>query len=209
MDAKPPTIEQYEEREQDEHTARITQALYEAVKDILEQDQEKDSYIFSQIDFVNTLNYIVEDQLSVLRQDKLTMPQWTERFNRWFVFCDAVVNLGISVIPKKEALEKQDYEEVFKGVQVNANFNAMFLKPRNIRIVFSHKSPEVKEKYKWLAMPCLVITDDQGVEHEIAITTSPNANVWWLDLLTSFHATYNWNHNPVISPDLEEEEENE
>lgn len=204
-----------EEQEQldpiDTQTAEIIQSLYNAQLQIEEEEKDLDrAYIFNQHEFVDSLNYVVEDQLSVLRGDKITMQQWSERFNRWFVFCDAVVNLGISVVPKAEALDKQDYAEVFKGVQVNAVFNTTFLKPRNIRVIFSHKSPEVKEKYKWLAMPCLIVKDEKGVEHEIAITPSPNAAVWWLDLLSSFHATYNWNLNPVSIPDLEEDgEEND
>jgi hypothetical protein len=50
----------------------------------------------------------------------------------------------------------------------------------------------VKEKYPWLAMPCLIVKDEEGQEHEIALTPGPEAHVWWLDVLTNFHASYNW-----------------
>ena len=63
------------------------------------------------------------------------------------------------------------------------------------------------EKYPWLAMPVLIISDDNGVEHQIAITPSPNARVWWLDILAGFHGSYNWVQNESIDTYEEGEEE--
>ena len=62
------------------------------------------------------------------------------------------------------------------------------------------------EKYPWLAMPVLIISDANGVEHQIAITPSPNARVWWLDILAGFHGSYNWVQNESIV-DYEEGDE--
>lgn len=150
------------------------------------------NYLFNHDEFVDSLQYIVADQLSVLRGEQVERGEWAKRFNRWFVFCDGVVNMGISCVYKQEALGKEDYETIFKGIRVNAMFETAFLKPRGIKIVFAYKNDEIKEQYKWLAMPTLEITDDQGVVHQIAITPSPGAAVWWLDILSQFHANYNW-----------------
>ncbi len=181
------------EDKQDPHRAKMLQTFADVQLKIDEENAIADHYFINHAEFVAALDYIVADQLSVLDGDQLSTTEWARRFNRWFVFCDAVVNLGIACVYSKQLIEQGDYETVFKGIKVNAIFNTTFLKPRGIEVIFTHKSPEVKEKYPWLAMPCLIIKDKEGVEHQIAITTSPRASVWWLDILAGFHQSYNWN----------------
>lgn len=171
---------------------RMMENLEEVVKQHNDIHKTTD-YLFNQGEFVDALEHVVADQLSALKKEKLTPMQWSERFNRWTTFCDAVVNLGFSCLYSKEALSSEEYDKVFSTLALNKVFETSFLKPRGIRVILSHKSAMVKEKYPWLAMPCLVVKDEQGVEHEIAITPSPNAEVWWLDILMSFHSSYNWN----------------
>ena len=43
---------------------------------------------------------------------------------------DAVVNLGISCLYSKDALQDKDYEAVFKTLKINKAFESSFLKPR-------------------------------------------------------------------------------
>lgn len=186
-------IFQAEEDTRDPHYAKMLQTFADVQIKLDETNASADRYFFNHDEFVAALEFINADQLSVLNEDKISMTEWTKRFNRWFVFCDAVVNMGVSCIYSKQALEKEDYDTVFKGIKVNAIFDTTFLKPRGIKVIFTHKSTQVQEKYPWLAMPCLIITDKEGVEHQIAITTSPRASVWWLDILAGFHESYNWN----------------
>lgn len=186
----------------DPYYAKMIQTFSDIQLKIAAQDEERSDYVFNHEEFIDALEHVLDDQRSALSGVKLSMTEFSKRFNRWFVFCDAVVNMGIACVYSKDALEKQDYDTIFKGIRVNAIFETKFLKPRGIRVEFTHKSAQIREKYKWLAMPCLIITDNSGVEHQIAITTSPNASVWWLDMLAGFHATYNWDFNPEEGFDI-------
>lgn len=177
----------------DVHYERIMETLTQVSDRLQEEAQVSDRYIFNQAEFVDALDYIVKDQLSALKKEKLSPTEWANRFNRWFIFCDAVANLGISCAYTQASLKNtQDYEGIFKTLKLNKTFETAFLKPRGIRVEMTHKSAQVKDKYPWLAMPCLIVKDEEGVEHQIAITPSPNARVWWLDVLISFHGSYSW-----------------
>lgn len=194
------------EEQVDPHHERILTTLEDIVVKIDDEQKEADGYIFNHEEFIDACNHVVEDQLSALRKDKLSIGEFSSRFNRWFVFCDAVVNLGISCLYPKEALKDGEYETVFKTLKLNKNFETTFLKPCGIKIELRHKSKEVMEKYPWLAMPVLIINDADGIEHQIAITPSPTAKVWWLDILANFHGSYNW----ILSNDdglIDEEDE--
>ncbi|BAW19106.1 hypothetical protein [Ralstonia phage RP31] len=177
---------------------RILGTLEEVQKNIDEERAQADGYYFDRDEFVAALPHIVADQLSAIKKEKLAPKEFAERFNRWFVFCDAVCNLGISCVKNKEALAKQEYESVFRSLKVNKQFENTFLKPHDIRVEFAFKSRTIKEQYKWLAMPCLIVTDEEGTEHKIAITPSPTGSVWWLDILSGFHATYQWTNELLM-----------
>lgn len=177
-------------------------------KILMAQDEQEKGvghgYIHDHAEFMESLDHVVNDQLSAIRQDKISISELTTRINRWFAFCDAVANLGVSCIYNQRFAANNDYEKLFTGLRVNASFNSMYLKPRGIVVEFRHKSKEAQEQYPWLAMPCLVIKGNDDIEHEIAITPTTNAAVWWLDILTDFHATFNWEPEAIrIVPDEE------
>lgn len=184
----------------DPHYDRIVETLETVTEKIFEQSAAADKYIFNHEEFVNSLDHIMPDQLAALKnqqlpedqRQKLPAAEFADRFNRWFVFCDAVVNLGISCLYTQEAAKKEDYETIFKTLKINKQFEVSFLRPRGMRVELTHKSSVVKTKYPWLAMPVLIVTDEKGEEHQIAITPSPSARVWWLDVLISFHGSYDW-----------------
>ena len=171
---------------------RLISTLMQVQVEIDEEVKVRDRYLFDQAAFIDALGHVVADQKSALKKEKITAPVWAERFNRWFVFCDAVLNLGISCSYSKELMNKENYAEIFGTLKLNAIFDTTFLKPRGIKVIFTHKNPVVRDKYPWLAMPVLVVKDDAGVEQHIALTPSPNAAVWWLDVLTGFHGTFEW-----------------
>lgn len=177
---------------------RMIETLEKAIKQTDDQKKEGNNYQFDHEEFVNSLEHIVADQLSAVKREVIQLSQVGERFNRWIVFCNAVVNMGISCLYSKEALEKEEYEKVFKTLKLNKVFETTFLKPRGIKVELRHKSEKVMQKYPWLAMPVLIIKDEKGEEHEIALTPSPDAEVWWLDILTGFHASYSWNYEDVM-----------
>jgi hypothetical protein len=183
---------------------RMIETLEKAIKQTEENQQEGNNYQFDHAEFVATLEHIVSDQLSAIKREVLQLSQVGERFNRWVTFCNAVVNLGISCVYSKESLKDEKYEDVFKTLKLNKIFETTFLKPRGIKIELRHKSEKVMEKYSWLAMPVLVIKDEKDEEHLIALTPSPGAEVWWLDILSGFHASYNWNYNvEEVDPEVE------
>jgi hypothetical protein len=177
---------------------RMIETLEQAIKQTDEANKEGNDYLFNQEEFIHALENIVADQQSALKKEVIKLSQVAERFNRWVVFCNAVVNLGISCLYSKEALQKEDYATVFKTLKINKVFETTFLKPRGIKVELRHKSEKVMEKYPWLAMPVLVIKDESGEEHLIALTPSHEAVVWWLDILTGFHASYNWNYEDIV-----------
>lgn len=192
-DAKALFLDEGHAEQHDPHYNRIVGSLQDIVKQQIEDEKKNPpQYLFDRKEFEDALPHIVKDQLSALKKETLSPAEFAQRFNRWFTFCDAVVNLGITCLYSKQALESNAYETVFESLKINKQFENAFLKPHDLRIELTHKSKEVQEKYSWLAMPCLIITDDAGVEHQIAITPSPFAQVWWLDILVSFHASYNW-----------------
>lgn len=203
---------------------RVVEGLEEALKQHDEEfSVDGNRYLFDQSAFVNALEHVVADQLSAVKKEKLNWQEAAARINRWLVFCEAVVNMGITCLYSREALEKEDYTTVFNTLKLNKTFETTFLKPRGIRVEFRHKNAMVKEKYPWLAMPCLIVKDDEGQEHEIALTPGPEARVWWLDILTNFHASYNWDfqdlsgdgaaassiHDPYATLDDDEDDEDE
>lgn len=178
---------------------RITSALEEAVKQHDEEFRiQGNHFLFDQMAFVATLEHVVKDQLSVLKKDKITPQEWAARFNRWLVFCETVINMGVTCVYSRQALEKEDYQTVFNTLAINKIFETTFLKPRGIKIDLVHKNEQIKNKYPWLAMPCLIIKDEQGEEHQIALTPGPEAKVWWLDVLASFHASFNWDYQGLL-----------
>jgi hypothetical protein len=182
----------------DPHYNSIVQTLEDVQKQIEEERSKADGYIFDRAEFEAALPFIISDQQSALRKDKLTHKEWADRFNRWFTFCDAVANLGITCVKNKAALEKEDWEAVFSSLKLNKQFEDTFLKKHKLRIAMDYKSGTIKEKYKWLAMPVLLVTDDAGVEHKIAISPSPFARVWWLEILIGFHSQYQWKSEQEI-----------
>lgn len=194
-----------EEGPKDEHYERILATMEEVIAQQDEEQKTLDGYIFNQEEFLDACDHVVADQRSALKKEKINSKEFAIRFNRWFTFCDAVLNLGISCLYSKDALKDKDYEAVFKTLKLNKQFETMFLKPRGLKVELRHKSKMVMEKYPWLAMPVLVINDEQGVEHEIALTPSPNAAVWWLDILSSFHGSYNW----VLAPQFDMDDEDD
>ena len=177
---------------------RVVEGLEEA---IIQHDKEfsvdGNRYLFDQVAFVDSLEHVVDDQLSAVKKEKLPWQEVAVRINRWLVFSEAVVNMGITCLYSRDALEKEDYATVFSTLKLNKTFETSFLKPRGIKVEFRHKNAMVKEKYPWLAMPCLIVKDEEGQEHEIALTPGPEAHVWWLDILTNFHASYNWDFNDL------------
>lgn len=175
---------------------RMIEGLNAAIKQHDEEREQVGSYLFNQGEFIDSLEHVVADQLSAIKKEKLPMMEVSKRFNRWITFCDAVVQLGFSCIYSKDSLQKEEYATVFGTLKLNKVFETTFLKPRGIRVALRHKSDEINNKYPWLAMPCLVVKDEDGVEHLIAITPSPEAQVWWLDILTGFHNSYNWGWMP-------------
>lgn len=189
------------EKEGDANHERIITALTEIQIQLDEDRKNADTYLFNQQEFIAALDHIVADQQSALKKEKIDSAQWAERFNRWFVFCDAVLHLGFTCRYKPEAMQKEDYETVFRSLALSKVFETTFLKPRRIRVELTHKSDEVKKSYPWLAMPCLIVTDEKGEEQLIALTPSPYAPVWWLDILTGFHSTFEWQKR------IEEEQE--
>lgn len=176
--------------------------IYSVLENILLQqhEQEKDikhGYYHDHFEFMESLDHVVNDQFSAIRNDKISITELTTRINRWFVFCDAVANLGVSCLYNKNNANNNDYAKMFGGLRINSAFTSTYLKPKGIVVEFRHKSKEARENFPWLAMPCLVIVDNKGTEHEVAITPTSGASVWWLDILTSFHNTYNWNMDPT------------
>lgn len=189
----------------DEEHERLLTSLEDIIVQLDEEKKAADGYVFNVEEFVNACQHVVADQLSAIHGEKIDRIEFARRFNRWFVFCDAVVNMGISCRYPKDALKDKEYEEVFKTLKLNKVFESTFLKPRRIRVELRHKSKQVMSKYPWLAMPVLIVRDKDDVEHEIAITPSPNAAVWWLDILSSFHGSYNW----VLTPQFDEGDDEE
>lgn len=177
---------------------RMIETLEQAIKQNDEANKEGNNYLFNQEEFIHALEHVVADQHSALKKEVIQLKQVAERFNRWVVFCNAVVNLGISCMYSKDHLQREDYATVFKTLKINKVFETTFLKPRGIKVELRHKSEKVMEKYPWLAMPVLVIKDEAGEEHLIALTPSQEAEVWWLDILTGFHASYNWNYEDIV-----------
>lgn len=192
----------------DPHYDRIINTLIQVSEGLEEENNTINSFLFDHAEFVDALDHVVSDQLSAIKKEKITMPEWSDRFNRWFIFCDTVINLGISCTYSKDALKTHDHATIFKTLKLNKNFETTFLTPRKIRIEFTHKSKQVKDKYPWLAMPCLIVKDEAGQEYQIAITPTPIGRVWWLDILLSFHGSYDWitDHPEVNDPDGEEYE---
>lgn len=192
--------------EYDPNYNRIIAALEEAQKNIEKEAAQSDGYIFNRDEFVASLPHIVADQLAAIKnqqlpeaeRQKLTPEVFAERFNRWFAFCDAVCNLGISCLKNKEALAKGEYESVFRSLKLNKQFESTFLKPHGIVVEFAFKSRSIKEQYNWLAMPCLIITDEKGEKHKVAITPSVVGQVWWLEILVGFYATYQWQNELLM-----------
>ena len=199
--------EALEEGPRDENHERLLASLEDVIVKLDEEKKAADGYIFNVEEFVDACQHVVSDQLSALKGEKIDRVEFAKRFNRWFVFCDAVVNMGISCRYPKDALKDKEYEEVFKTLKLNKQFEATFLKPRRIRVEMRHKSKQVMDKYPWLAMPVLIVRDKDDVEHEIALTPSPNATVWWLDILSSFHGSYNWVLAPQFGEGDDDEEE--
>lgn len=181
-----------EEGPRDENHERLLASLEDVIVKLDEEKKEAGGYIFNIEEFVDACKHINADQLSALKKEKIDRVEFAKRFNRWFIFCDAVVNMGISCRYPKDALKDKKYEEVFKTLKLNKVFESSFLKPHRIQVELRHKSKQVMNKYPWLAMPVLIVHDKEGIEHEIAITPSPIASVWWLDILSSFHGSYNW-----------------
>lgn len=176
---------------------RVYAALEKILQEQYEQEDKSDKGFFHDHEaFLESMEHVVQDQFSAIRGDKISLGELANRINRWGTFCDAVVNVGVSCIYNQRFAADNDYEKLFKGLRVNASFNSLYLKPRNIVVEFRHKSEEAKEKFPWLAMPCLIIKGNDGEEHEIAITPSNDGRTWWLDTLTNFHNTYNWNLEP-------------
>lgn len=196
-DAKQPFYNEELVEAVDPNYNRMIENLENAIKQSDAEQKEGNNYQFNQEEFVNALEHIVADQLSAIKKEVIQLKQVGERLNRWVVFCNAVVNLGISCMYSKEALKDEKYEEVFKTLKLNKVFETTFLKPRGIKVELRHKSEKVMEKYPWLAMPVLVVKDEKGEEHLIALTPSPDAEVWWLDILVGFHASYSWNYEDV------------
>lgn len=183
---------------------RVVEQLLEVSKQIEEENADA-GYFFDKDEFTAALPHIVADQLSALRKDKLTAAEWAQRANRWWTFCDAIANLGITCMYNKAALAKEEYETVFRTLKLNTQFDKTFLKPNGIKIEFRWKTGSIKEDFRWLAMPVLVVRDEQGVEHNIAITPSPQGKVWWLDILTGFHASFEWvKETEIEDQDFEE-----
>lgn len=181
---------------------RINENLETALKQHDEDfGREGNHFLFDQAAFVSALEHVVADQLSVIKKEKITATQWSERFNRWIVFCETVVNMGITCVYSKDSLEKEDYATVFNTLAINKIFETTFLKPRGIRVQLTHKNDTVKDKYPWLAMPCLIIKDEEGEEHKVALSPGPQARVWWLDILANFHASFNWDYQGLMDGD--------
>ena len=199
--------EALEKGPRDEEHERLLASLEEVIVHLDEEKKAADGYVFNVEEFVDACQHVVADQLSAINGEKIDRVEFAKRFNRWFIFCDAVVNMGISCRYPKDALKDKEYEEVFKTLKLNKVFESTFLKPRRIRVELRHKSKQVMDKYPWLAMPVLVVRDKEGVEHEIAITPSPNASVWWLDILSSFHDSYNWVLAPQFGMGDDDDEE--
>lgn len=185
--------ENVQQSEAKAHYDRIMETLMQVTERLDEEAEKTERFLFNQAEFINALEHVKADQLSGLKKEKISPAEWATRFNRWFVFCDTVINMGISCRYPKESAKKEDYETIFQTLKLNKQFETTFLKPRGIRVEFKHKSKQVMDKYPWLAMPVLLITDEAGEEHQIAIIPSPNSQVWWLDILLNFHGTYDWN----------------
>lgn len=180
-----------------EKTDPIYNRIVENLDAALQQHEEEfgregNHFLFDHAAFIDSLDHVIADQQSTLKKEKLTPKEWSLRFNRWIVFCETVVNMGITCIYSKDALAKEDYATVFNTLSISKIFETTFLKPRGIKIELVHKNDTVKEKYPWLAMPCLIIKDDEGQVHHIALTPGPEARVWWLDTLANFHESFNW-----------------
>lgn len=199
--------EALEKGPRDEEHERLLASLEEVIVHLDEEKKAADGYVFNVEEFVDACQHVVADQLSAINGEKIDRVEFAKRFNRWFIFCDAVVNMGISCRYPKDALKDKEYEEVFKTLKLNKVFESTFLKPRRIHVELRHKSKQVMDKYPWLAMPVLIVRDKDAVEHEIAITPSPNAAVWWLDILSSFHGSYNWVLAPQFGMGDDDEEE--
>jgi hypothetical protein len=191
----------------DENYDRMMKALEDASNQIEEERNNRGGYVFDYAEFIDACDHVVADQLSALKKEKISPAEFATRFNRWFTFCDAVINLGISCLYPQTALKDKEYEVIFKSLKIHKQFELTMLKPRNIKIAMRHKSSQVKEKYSWLAMPVLIIKDADGVEHEVAITPSPNASTWWFDVLVGFHGSYNWiNDSPEVFGEIDEDD---
>lgn len=195
------------EKPKDEHHEHILNTLESIIIKLDDEKKNADSYLFNHAEFVEACKHVIPDQLSAIRKDALTLKEFSTRFNHWFIFCDAVANLGISCLYPKEALKDKDYAAVFKTLKLNKAFESSLLTPHGIKIEFRHKNKQVMEKYPWLAMPVLIINDDAGVEHQVAITPSHHAAVWWLDILANFHGSYDWVLTEPYESGEEEEEE--
>lgn len=176
--------------------------VYAVLENIMmQQEEQKENsdhgYYHDHFAFMESLDHVVADQLAAIRNDKISITELTTRINRWFVFCDAIANLGVSCIYNKRNADNNDYAKMFGGLRINAAFISTYLKPKGITVEFRHKSTEARENFPWLAMPCLIIVDNANTEHKVAITPTTSASVWWLDILTSFHNTYNWDMDPT------------
>lgn len=189
----------------DPHYNRILETLENVSSLLEEQAKQEEGYRFDPEEFEAALPHIIADQLSALKKEKLSAIEWAERFNRWFVFSDTVINLGFSYLAPKKEIQKEDYEAVLRTLKLNEQFKNTFLVPHGIQIEMAYKSREIKEKYTWLAMPCLVIVDEEGQKHQIALTTSPLAKVWWLEVLMGFHASYQWTNESLMEQEDYEE----
>jgi hypothetical protein len=201
-DAKQPFLHSEFVEKVDPTYNRVIEGLDQALEQHEQFMGDKgNNYLFNHADFVEALSHILTDQRSALKKEKLSIQEFSIRTSRWFVFCNAVVNMGITCMYSREAVQSKDYPSMFQKLELNKQFEVTFLKPRGIKIEFRHKNAMVKEKYPWLAMPCLIVVDEGGKEHEVALTPSPDAQVWWLDVLAEFHESYNWNHEVMMATD--------
>lgn len=139
--------------------------------------------------FQEILPFILNDQISAIKKEKISIEEFSLRFDRWFLFCDGIIRHGVTCIYNADLIREGDYQKVFETLSVNAAFTKTFLAPHGLKVELVHRSEKIKEKAPWLAMPALAVPNEDGTVTNVAIAGDPRLSRWYETLL-EFYAGF-------------------
>src|SRR5690606_13564876 len=136
------------------------------------------------------LPFIIPDQLSALKKEKIGPREYGARLTRFYDFMDAVLVEGFTCLYDQEMVKAGRFKEVYETLKLKEDFVEKYLTPHGIRIEYAYKELRVKESQPWLKMPVMIVTDEVGIDHQIAISNSHRIILPWFDLLVKFHSVF-------------------